>query len=363
MTQRPSILIYIGRATTSSTGSALCIQAKTIVEQYRSTHDFVLVLARVKTAKVAKNVEQILNIKFKEIVLCRKEWSKHLDKLEYNNWFEFIEAEDWFGHIKHIEQIYVVGGLLSATAGINRIKQKLNALLHTKSFMRFDAIANSVSVTLQLIKFANANAIKLNEICYDPDEFSINLFTDIRVNDYKLYFPHYNMVRKDLLQTHFSQFIHKQYDKDIDFVFGGSFVTKARHLLYDELVTYLSTIESEFSVKSFVHNSKIKINTSVSYDEYIKHISRSKFTLIMRAYDPLTFSFSRFAEAIAVGCLPLIDHNVFIDDFIKSYEIDQEQINKLIVSTDSVLEAVGINEESRLSLIAYFTTKIFNLTL
>jgi len=112
------------------------------------------------------------------------------------------------------------------------------------------------------------------------------------------------------------------------------------------------------NVKLFVRHKRLEIDTFINRDDYLDAISKSRYTLLIPPYDLKHFSIYRFVESINNDCLPLITSDVYIDDFVKSFGIDLEIINKLIVEYSTIGNKVNeFSESERVELLEYFKTK------
>ena len=355
--ERPKIVLHIGRALGTVAGASLCHQAKFLARDYGATHDFVLIIAGAYGPEGSKKVEEIIGIRFSEVIACRGEWFNTVRAGTYPTWMDFIDQADWFGHLTNVDKIYVIGGMISSM--VNRKTTKLNDALDMRSFMGITAIGTYISVFLQLIKFSNANVIELNEICYDPDEFAIGLFTDERIKAkyYNIYFaydiPAYSIQRLDYAQDDFREYDDTQ-DRTNGFIFGAGFTAKSRYAIYDDVRDVLTEIEKEFPSFIYITNNKLKLKTQIPYSLYLDKLAYSSFTLIIPSYDINTFSILRFMEAIASGCIPMILSTVYLDDFVASFNIDTKFLDKLIVTKENVLSKMRIAESERTSILTYF---------
>jgi hypothetical protein len=139
----------------------------------------------------------------------------------------------------------------------------------------------------------------------------------------------------------------KQQEKTTDFVFYGTAITQYRSYLLD----YEDTLKN-------IRNSDVRIvrvvqRDGVTQDQYYDKLSRSKFTLVIPSYDVTTFSVSRFIEAIARQCLPLILDRVDLTDIKNTFPDLYDIMTKyLVVSIDGIQEKIdSIDREALLNTI------------
>jgi hypothetical protein len=346
---KPKIVLMIGRAQSSVTGEILCKYAK-FLTKHKSTHDFVLVCPAVKTHKSAEIIIDRLGIKPSHILLGRCLYSETHNP--YSSWMDMHEKTDWFKDIDNIESIYLFGGLLMGALNRKKRPDLMTKFINSNASMRFVSICNYLVPTLQLIRLANKQNIPLHEFCYDPDEHSINLL-DICPSKYTLSFgydiPKYGMIQNRQWQYGLS-LIPKQ--KVYDLVFGATFVTDARYIIYDKLKPLLDNLKPQL----FIRHKLQDINSSIGYADYLDYIARSRFTLLIPAYDIATFSIFRMTESIMVDCLPLITEDVNTNDFIQSFALDKSIVDEITIPYSAT--KIDITDSRRLEILQYLKHKL-----
>lgn len=285
----------------------------------------------------------------------------------YNTWGEYLEKENLFESLDDIEEIVVFGGILSSATALTREKNAFNKIYLSRSQMNFKANGTYLTGLFQLIKISRERKIPIHEICYDPCENSIFQLT--KYLPHKLYcyhgydWPDYNLIRLDSLQTYlkknksfFDSLLEESVceEKNIDLCFGFTALTVHREKQYDDLMAGFKRVEN-ITVKLFVRHKKLDIDAFVKRDEYISNIKRSRYTLIIPPYDPNHFSVYRFLESIHNDCLPLITCDTYTHDFVQSFNISKEYINRITVDYSTIGDKVNeLTENERQFLLKYF---------
>lgn len=360
--KKPKIVIAFFRPITKAAGTTLCKQAKYINRLYKDTHDFILIMPRVVTPALSNLVIATSGIIPSRIIYTAKRYKEDVESRKYNNWREFFRGEDWFKELDCVEKIFLFGGMLSSSSGICRKKNKFATILDTRGFMHFRSIGHYMAPLLQMMKLAKNSGAEFNEICYDPDENSVGSFNDAECSPdkYNLYFyydiPRYGMKRLDCFHDELLEL--KSDEKTIDFVFGGSFVTDSRFMIYEKAENLINNFFE--NKKLFIKHKKIGVNDEIPYAQYLEEIARARFTLLIPAYDVTTFSILRFAESLAQGCLPLITEDVVTNEFVQSYGIDPKMVEELRIPYDAMYAArtYHMTEAKRKKLLNYFYKKV-----
>lgn len=173
-------------------------------------------------------------------------------------------------------------------------------------------------VFLGLLKYiGEENFHKIHYVLFDPEELWVP-------KPAKRYFGYKwrDFERLDSLQYHYenqNMLFYEPPEKTIEYTFGLTVVTSHRQAIYDKLV--------EAGVPpTYVKHKWKKVNTEVPRHIYMDQIERSKFTMIIPAGNPDTFSIYRFIESLQHNCLPLITADCCVEDVEKSFNIDLSPI-------------------------------------
>lgn len=241
------------------------------------------------------------------------------------------------GEINQIKEIFLFGGIILNQRNINDLIEYYGDNLKSFTFLSF---------RLRLIKifFFNylINDLKINtsHIVFDPVELSFS-----NKPNYKKFHnyddPHLSLNRLDSLQY---QLLNKEnrdiFNKDLDFVFGASVVHNIRKEIHPIMLDLLDLSSPTFLI--YYQNKFIpKFNTFLPREKYLELIKRSKYTLVIKAYEKSTFSASRFIESIFFGNIPLlmVDSNYY---HLKSlgFNIDWLERNLVVKSPNDILNKI-----------------------
>lgn len=286
---------------------------------------------------------------------------------KYQTWLDWYNsdcADEIINQFNNVKCVFVFGGMLSDATKFTKEHNGLNSSLPTKNQTKFMQNGYHVTGLLLSIKLANKFGCQLNEICYDQCENSINQLTVIQIPKlYKLWHgydvPKFEMHKLDSLQYYLlnkkvsnSLFDDNDVvvDKEFNLVFGMSVLTEDRIKVYENLLKI-------DNAKLFVKNKFTGEDSFIERDEYISHIAKSKFTLILPTYDSMSFSIFRLIESIYNDCLPLIGNDCYIEEIVDSLDIDRSVISEITIKYDEPIEFP--TEYRRIELIEYFKSKLF----
>lgn len=360
-----NIILFTTRPITSKYTKSL-IEQMCILKEYQDKGHKIILWTPKKNTQNAEYIEHVAGIRIDEMICYIDDYKRCMTspKPIYDSWYEFLEREDWISQFEDIAQIVVFGGILSDASGLTREKNKFNAMLKTRNQMNFIANGTFLVGLLQLIKMSRERKIPVHEICFDPCENSLSQLTDYLPHELHCYHGYdwqdYDLKRLDSLQAYLSQeplglmsFFEEDNEKSVDLCFGFTALTEHREKQYDDVMS--SIHNSNIDAKLFIRHKRLGIDTFVKRDEYLDNIRSSRYTLLIPPYDLKHFSIYRFVESIYNDCLPLITSDVHTDDFVKSFGISPEIINKITVEYSSIGDKIKeLTEEGRLQLIQYF---------
>jgi len=342
-------LIYSTRGVTASIHESL-IQQMRVVETNNSKVDF---LSSYKTDKPKQHIQNVSGLSLDKHIT-------HLTKFYYDTAINMSSWTDIYDSLnveflKEYQDLYLFGGLFSTASGLRRYTKRNGVFPKDVGQIKFESVAIPSMYVLALLKANHEYGTRLHEIVFDPLEMSLDLFhVDYAPKKcYNLYHgydkPSLNMKRLDSLQYFLSKqnknFIEEQIDKDIDITFGMTVFEGFREKYLNDAKTIVNKFDK---VNFYVLNKITGENTFVDRDEYLKQIVRSRFTIILPAYDGTCFSIFRLLESLHNDCLPLIHKDCYLKDINESYDVD---LNELV--TDE-----PFSETKRLELLDKFK-KIF----
>jgi hypothetical protein len=364
---KPKILVAISRPATGAQVQSL-VESMSFLSAYKTTHDIFFVTHQ-KTNTGMLHIEKIAGFCFDGFISMEHLWDGEFLTKPHKNWVAFYENVDWFSKIDNVEHVFLFGSMLSAATGWTRNKDKFKKHIETQNQFLFQSNSLPLSVALQLLKCANRVGAKFHEVVYDPDEASMkSLCNSVPTECVTCYHGYddarYGFKRIDSLQYFLlnRSFVSPLEDSSVlhDICFGYTCAAPARESTFDKITDFLTEASTKYKVRTYVYHNSRKINTLVSRDAYLRELRRSRFTLLIPAYEPKSFSYIRFIEAIWCGCLPLVGNDVYYQEFVKSFGIEDATFKRLIHTYNDI---PPISESMRITLLQYFSDKLFSTPL
>ena len=289
-----------------------------------STCDY---LSQVEPQRIFNHLDYILPID--EVVGFADDLFKSRHVYRSSDWME-VYKKIKVSKFEQYKKLFVVGGVLKSP-DFNRDSKLVGIFPHTKSCLKFRQVSDVLIDYLTILKIHNKFGTPIHELIFDPLEFSFDLVDD-KLKPKKNHFtyhgydiPDYGIRRLDSLQYHFSKFEDQEpsnQPKELDFVFGYTAGWGSDRGKYQ---TFINRLSNKFENTSLFKKTDTEDNT-VNSDTYLWFISRSKYTLILPAYDTKCFSIYRLIESLQYNCLPLIHPDCHIEDVEKSYDVDLSPI-------------------------------------
>lgn len=361
-----NIILFTTRPITSKYTKSLIEQMCIMKEYTDKGHDIILFTCKRKEENL-RYIEEVAGIKISKMISYIDDYDRCMrdPKPIYDSWYEFIEKEDWITQLDDVAEIVVFGALQSDAGKLTREWAGLNRMMTTRNQMNFVANGTYMSGLFQLVKLSRERKVPIHEICYDPTEHSLSLLTDYLPHELHCYhgydWPDYDLERLDSLQEYLNKeegfwSFFQDKEKSVDLCFGFTALTAHREEQYDQLMASLDA--NEVNAKLFIRHKRLGIDTFVKRDEYLDNIRKARYTLIIPPYDLKHFSVYRFLESIHNECLPLITKDVHIEDFVKSFELSPEYINKITVDYLTIGNKINeLSESERLEILEYFKGK------
>lgn len=262
--------------------------------------------------------------------------------------------------VNDIKQIVIFGG--SVFPMVNRGNNKMNEMYDTTAMMQRSSVAMTMLGAFMCVYMGSEYHIPIHEVCFDPDENSVSQLdiVDLDVTTYHGYdIKEYGYVRLDSLQYHLMHTEPLFTDKIYDVMFGMTVTAQKRYAAWLRLNGFLST--RSHTRHMFVHNTKSTppIYESVVRNRYMEYLAKSKYTVVIPAYNDQMFSSYRFIEAIFYDCLPLVCEDCRYEEFTQSYGIDNDVFKRIVVGYDDINKTIDtLSESDRKSLVEYFKSKV-----
>lgn len=219
--------------------------------------------------------------------------------------------------LRRFQSLFIMGGLLSSGSQLGRHLHRVGVFPHDRGQMLFQSQALNLINVLLILKAHNEFRIPLHEWAFDPLELSVDQFhADVAPQTgYQLYhgyrIPAYGARRLDSLQYYYRRQREMTSDeKSLDFVFGYTMLKGSGRQKHRQDVEEFARRFAKGRRKLFIRHDERGLNTLVSKSEYLKLLSKARFTLILPAYDKAQFSIYRLLEALRVDCLPVLHPDV-----------------------------------------------------
>lgn len=356
---KPIILFSVLRPITSKFSKSL-IEQICILRRFERTHEIVL-LHNYKTDTSIKYITEVTGLRIDYDISLHDEYENIVNPKKFKTWIDYYDSIEITK--KKVDACYIFGSLLSSACGMNRESNKLDYFLSTWQQMNFYANGIMIQLALYHCKISNEQNIPLNEICYDPCENSLSLISKDKncyprnikcLHGYSS--EYFGLTRLDSLNEYLINHqsfmnIHDTKNKIYDVVFGMTVITKNREEPYQKIKKFIDN--SPLNIKFLLKHNEQNIDQFISRDSYLELIAQTRFTFITPPYDKNQFSVYRFQESLYNDCLPLIFDDVRIDEFSKSFNV-QDRIKELVISYD--LHEL-MSEEKRVELLSYFKEK------
>jgi hypothetical protein len=341
-------IAYSTRPYTGNAGTNVMVNSK-ILDHLEDECDL---LMTTKTTKTIDKIREKSTYNFRQGVNFFHTWYHTVGK-NLKDWDEVYEKID-VTPLKDYKNIFIFGGLLSEGAALKRGSKLEGEFPHQcRGQIKFVSIGVHICYTLALLKANKEYGIPIHEVVYDPQELSMDLYHESYRPTENYYFyhnyeiPKYNIRRLDTLQYYNQANPQEPVEKDYDFIFGFSIITKDR----------LPQLEKVNKITSMFQNKKLfNINKFTGeYNfiprlDYLNYIKRAKYTLIVPAYDAECMSILRIVESLNLDCLPLIEESCVLGELEKSYDVD---MSHLVVDSNFKI----FSEEERIRLLRYYKSK------
>ena len=322
MNKDNKVLIYSTRAI-SSIYSKLLVEQMNIVENFADDIHLMTHTKTDKSYKLAKEISNLNNLKYFKSDYLRFYMEDVIKEKKFNSWDEIIDAIDISG-LKDFNRFYLFGGMLSS---VNKRFLKSSGNFPYSFTWKFQSLATKYIFICAILKASKEYNIPITEIIFDPQEMSLDLVSseklkiDKNLHDLKfnIAIPEYNVDKFDMMQYLYSlkpECDIKFTEKEYDMIFGYTCLWKERSETMNQILKSLNQFEKK---QLFTKDIYLDIDTFIPRDEYLKYISKSKYTLIIPSYDRTQVSILRILESIHNNCIPLFTPDNNFDILLKSF--------------------------------------------
>jgi hypothetical protein len=345
---------------------------KSLYEQMaflREEYDEIHLVHPYSTDRLKKFIEETASIKIKTNTSISKDLDDIGRKHLYANWEEYYDAIDLsFLDGIHIDDVWMFGAPLSEGGHLRRGMNGLNKNFRKHAYMKFLSVAKLYMINYFALKIANEKGAFYHEMCYDPCEFSVEEITEEKVmpkHGHQAYhgydIPSIKMKKHTAYQYGLKN-VGMQFpfaSKEYDAVFGYSYMTAERKSDHELMQSVYKQLENRDNCKLLYRSKPDGIDTLVEKDAYMALIADSRFTFILPAYMKNMFSCYRFIESLFHDCLPLIFDHCNYAEFFKSYGINSDMIQEIIVNETNLNAAISMKEERRIEILEYLKERLF----
>ena len=261
------------------------------------------------------------------------------------NWPDYIDACKKFLVDNDIDTVFVIGSTMiqgkkfgnehSIAKDIDRMQHEVHLSMNYASARTFYTRVQFVNACSQVCKYVYHQVIDPQELDYSR-VFNFNEyveFVDLQfASRRRILMPYYEWYsfKDDQNSIEFS-------DRNIAFTFGASAVTADRHYLIALVDEMKESLGKENLAYDILLRKKVEAGKSrtkfVDQRQYVYDLQYAVATIVVPAYDAEAFSWFRFVESAARGCVPLVYKECQIDSIKRCYPETYKVIcDDLIVS-------------------------------
>lgn len=281
----------------------ICDIAESLYEKHKDDYHVIFICKYSAVKRIYSLLRKEKRSVFFDEIVLESDYYKNNNYAKDKVWRDIYNDID-ISTIPEVEKIIEIGSALSAASFLRDGEIGENKLFNNRAHFNYLSIKAMKNTLMLTYKIAKERNILLEHHIIDPQEFNYrDIDTDIK---YTRHFPYtsnsFNFTRDDsFLEKYKKNRIHQ--DKDIDFTFGYTILTEDRkNNIHEEIQKQL---ESK-TIQLFLRDKYNDIDTFVKKDVYLDYIARSRFTLIIPAYNDKTFSAFRYIESIYNDCIPII---------------------------------------------------------
>lgn len=247
------------------------------------------------------------------------------------NWPDYIDACKKFLVDNDITTMFVIGSTMVQgkkfggehliARDVDRMQHEVNLRMNFASMKTFYTRVQFINACSQVCKHAYHQVV-------DPQEPDYS-----RVFDFDEYVEFVDLQfasRKRTLMPYYEWYSFKEDQNSIDFssrnlafTFGASAVTADRHYLIALVNEMKESFDREKLQYDILLRTKVEAGKSrttfVDQRQYVYDLQYAVATIVVPAYDAEAFSWFRFVESAARGCVPLVYKECCIDSIKKCY--------------------------------------------
>lgn len=263
------------------------------------------------------------------------------------NWPDYIDTCKKFLVDNDITTMFIIGSTMVQNKkfgeehliarDIDRMQHEVNLRMNFVSMRTFYTRVQFINACSQVCEHVYHQVVDPQEPDYSR-VFDFNEyveFVDLQFASRKrVLMPYYEWYsfREDQNSIEFS-------DRNIAFTFGASAVTADRHYLIALVDEMKEAFEREKLQYDILLRKKVEAGKSrtpfVDQRQYVYDLQYAVATIVVPAYDAEAFSWFRFVESAARGCVPLVYKGCCIDSIKKCYPETYKVICEELVVNDA----------------------------
>ena len=264
------------------------------------------------------------------------------------NWPDYIDACKKFLVDNGITTMFVVGSTMMQgkkfgdehliAKDVDRMQHEVNLRMNFVSMRTFYTRVQFINACSQVCKHVYHQVI-------DPQEPDYSRVFDF--NEYVEFVDLQFASRKRVLMPYYEWYSFKEdqnsiefSDRNLAFTFGASAVTADRHYLIALVDEMKEAFEREKFQYDILLRTKVEVGKNrtpfVDQRQYVYDLQYAVATIVVPAYDAEAFSWFRFVESAARGCVPLVFKECCVDSIKKCYPETYKVICDELIVNDAV---------------------------
>lgn len=270
------------------------------------------------------------------------------------NWPDYIDACKKFLVDNDITTMFIIGSTMVQNKkfgdehliarDVDRMQHEVNLRMNFVSMRTFYSRVQFINACSQVCKHVYHQVV-------DPQEPDYSRVFDF--NEYVEFVDLQFESRRRVLMPYYEWYSFKDdqnsiefQDRNIAFTFGASAVTADRHYLIALANEMKESFDKEKLQYDILLRTKVEVGKSritfVDQRQYVYDLQYAAATIVVPAYDAEAFSWFRFVESAARGCVPLVYKECCIDSVKKCYPETYNVIcDELVVNdVDDIIEKV-----------------------
>lgn len=350
-------LLYSTRATTGREGKY--VSRHMCILQTRS--DIIDHLNSNTGQQTKVNIEKFANINIRQSKNLYGDF--YLNKGRYMSSWEEVYNELDVTALEEYDSLYLMAGIDLHASEMTRWGKRVGVFPKDRGQLKFISHGKIFTNVLAMLKAHREYRIPLHEFQYDTGEISLSLFhedyrphADLYASYYNHAIPEYDIKRLDSLQYYLNTKRNTMFrnEKSVDFSIAYTVLKTSGR---ESMPEFVNDIAKQYDKSClFTKNDFTGENTSIDSDLYNELITKTRFTLILPAYDRKSFSIDRFITSLDSECLPLLHPETTRDVVEESYNVS---LDDLVIYDPK--DVSRYSEDRRLELLSFYKDKFLKV--